>query len=194
MLVLGPQFQGCLTSTWSWCPARLVFPAHPQPRSALQGEAGRECKLNPHKNRLNCRGIKIPLFSLPRSKKKEISLISFLNSNESLWGRCAWHGSKSNRGWWCWSRGSLSSWGAQTVPWQLGMTPLHTSGGGRCSQDKAPLASGGSVMILPSRISLCWRLSDDLHQVCSSLEPGQGKVPKNAALFKGNRPPELPGT
>lgn len=31
-------------------------------------------------------------------------------------------------------------------------------------------------MILSSRISLCWRLSDDLHQLCTSLEPGQEKV------------------
>lgn len=54
-----------LTSTWSWCPARLMFPTHPQPHSRFAGEAGRQCKLNPHKNQLNYWGIKIPLFSLP---------------------------------------------------------------------------------------------------------------------------------
>lgn len=44
------------------------------------------------------------------------------------------------------SQGGLGVWGAQPlppVPWHHDMTPLHRSGGGRCSQDKAPLAPGG---------------------------------------------------
>lgn len=66
------------------------------------------------------------------------------------------------------------------VPRHHDVTPLHTSGeggGGGSSQDKAPLAPRDSVMILSFRISSRRRLSDDLHQVCTSLEPGQGEVP-----------------
>lgn len=61
----APALWGVRTSSWSRCPAGLMLPAHPQPRSRFAGEAGRECKLNPHKNQLNYWGIKIPLFSLP---------------------------------------------------------------------------------------------------------------------------------
>lgn len=61
----SPALGDALTSTWSWCPAGLMLPAHPQPHSHFAGEAGRECELNPHKTQLNYWGIKIPLFSLP---------------------------------------------------------------------------------------------------------------------------------
>lgn len=67
----------------------------------------------------------------------------------------------------------LGGLAAQT--WPQGLAgPLHTSGGARCSQD---CGSRGAGMILSSRISLCWHPSDDLGEVCTSLEPGQEKIP-----------------
>lgn len=55
----------------------------------------------------------------------------------------------------------------------LGQDSAHL-GGARCSQDKAARGAG---VILSSRVSLCWHLSDDLGEVCTSLEPGQEKIP-----------------
>lgn len=48
-------------------------------------------------------------------------------------------------------------------------------------------------MILPSRVSLCWSLSENLHQLCPSLEPGQEKVPKMQPRSMGiDLPPAAP--
>lgn len=37
VLAPAPALGDALSSTWCWCPAGLVLPAHPQPHSALQG-------------------------------------------------------------------------------------------------------------------------------------------------------------